>query len=145
MDKYKLVLKRRVALLTVPVLLAAALSVYDVFFAGEAVKESFIFGFQSGLTTALGLMSAALIIRFSSILKSEAKLKLQYNKENDERYKVIRSKAGMPLLLITSVIMIIAGIIAGYFNEAAFITLMCASLTQMLIGAAVKMIYMRKM
>ena len=47
-------------------------------------------------------------------------LKIQYNKENDERMKAIKAKAGMPMLLITSIVMIIVGVIAGYFNFTIF-------------------------
>lgn len=145
MDKFKLILKRRIALLIIAVLIAAATGIYDVFFAGETARESIFAGFQAGLITGLGLLSAALIIRFRSTLKDEAKLKLQYNKENDERYKAIRAKAGMPMLLITSIMMIIAGVIAGYFSETAFITLICAALAQMSVGVVVKLVYMKIM
>jgi len=144
MDKYKKVLKRRIALLTIPVLLAVGLGIYDVFFASEVIKDSFIFGFQCGASIALGIMSATLIIYYRRILADDKKLKLQYNKENDERLKTIRAKAGMPMLLITSIGMIVAGIVAGYFNPTIFITLVAAAIAQMLIGAVIKQIYLRK-
>jgi len=145
MDKYRKNLKMRIALLTIPVLLAVGLCIYDVFFASEAIKESFIFGFQCGGCTAIGLLSIVLIIRTRAILRDETKLKLQYNKEHDERLKAIRAKAGMPLLLITSIVMIIAGIIAGYFDSIMFYTLIAAALFQMLVGIIIKQIYLRKL
>jgi hypothetical protein len=79
------------------------------------------------------------------MLRDEKKLKLQFNKEKDERLKAIRAKAGMPILLVTSVLMIIAGVIAGYFNATIFVTLIIAAVGQMIISGFVKMIYMRKM
>ena len=144
MENYKQVLKRRITLLTIPVLLAVGLGVYDVFFASAATKESFIFGFQCGAAIALGVMSAAMIIRFRIILRDDTALRVQYNKENDERLKTIRAKAGMPMVMVTSVGMIVAAIIAGYFNPIIFITLVIAAFCQLLIGAIIKQIYLRK-
>ena len=144
MEKYKQVLKIRIVLLTILVLLVLGLGIYDVFFANEATRESFIFSFQCGTSIAVGLISAVLIIRFKQALKDDAKLKVQYNKENDERLKAIRAKAGIPILLFTSVGMIVAGIIAGYFNSTIFITLIIAASFQMLIGVIIKQIYLRK-
>ena len=144
MEKYKQVLKKRIVLLTIPVLIAVVLGIYNVFFASEAARESFAFGFQCGTALVLGLMSAVLIIRFRGTLRDDAKLKVQYNKENDERLKTIRAKAGMPMLMVTSVGMIVAAIIAGYFNSTIFITLTAAACCQMLIGAIIKQVYLRK-
>jgi len=145
MEKYKKTLRNRIALLTMPALIAVALSIFDVFFASEKVKSSFIFGFQVGATTALGLLSMLLIIRYSAIIRDSSKLQLQFNKEYDERYKAIRAKAGMPVLLITSLGMVVAGIIAGYYSITIFATLIAAAVCQMLVAAIIKQIYLRKM
>lgn len=145
MDNYRKVLRRRMYLLTVPILLAVGLSIFNIFFASERIKESFIFGFQFGAAISLGIISIVLLIFYRRILADDKKLKLQYNKENDERLKTIRAKAGVPMLLITSIVMIIAGIIAGYFNLTIFITLVVAAVSQMLIAAIIKQIYLRKL
>lgn len=145
MEKYRKILKTRITLLTLPAILAVALGIYDVFFATETIKESLIFGFQCGATTALGILSIILIIRFRTILKDDTKLKLQYNKENDERLKTIQAKAGMPMLLITSMGMIVVAIIAGYSDLTVFVTLIVAAGCQIMIGAIIKLIYLKKM
>ncbi len=145
MDKYRKVLKRRMYLLTIPILVAVGLSIYNVFFASERIKESFIFEFQFGAAISLGIISIAFLILYRRVLTDDKKLKLQYNKENDERLKAIRAKAGVPMLLITSIVMIIVGIIAGYFNLTIFITLVVAAVSQMLIAAVTKQIYLRKL
>ena len=144
MDKYRKTLKTRIALLTLPIILTIGLGIYDVFFASEAIKESFIFGFQSGAIVALGLLSLFFMIRFRSVLHDETKLKQQYNKENDERLKIIRAKAGLPMLLITSVGMIMVGVIMGYSNMTVSVTLFAAAMCQMMISAIIKQIYLRK-
>jgi hypothetical protein len=145
MDTYKKIVRRRIALLVIPVLIAVSFGIYDVFFAGSEIKNSDIFGFQVGAITAIGILAMINIIRFSRLLKDKKKLQLQYNRENDERYKAIRGKVGMPVLLITSVIMIIVGVVAGYFNITIFYTLIIAALGQMTISVIVKILYMKKM
>ena len=144
MEKYRQILNKRIKLLAVLALCAAGLGVYDVFFADPAVKESAVFGLMLGALTALGLMSAVLILRFRIILRDDVKLKTQYNKESDERLKSIRAKAGMPVLLLTSAGMIAAGIAAAHFNTEIFIALVTAAICQMLTGAVIKLIYLRK-
>ncbi|NLC96515.1 MAG: hypothetical protein GX675_02970 [Erysipelotrichaceae bacterium] len=145
MDKYKKVLKKRIVLLTALILLVVCIGIYDVFFTTETIKESFIFGFQLGASLAIGIMSVALMVYYLKILADDKKLKLQYNKENDERLKTIRAKAGMPMLFISSVCMIVIGIIAGYFNPIIFITLVIVAAVQLLIGVVIKQIYLRKL
>lgn len=101
---------------------------YSVFGATEERKGSNVYEFQTGLAVGLGVMAVLLCIRYQQMLSDEKKLLLQYTRENDERYKAIRQKAGMPMLLISSVILIAVGIVAGYFNEVVFITLVAAGL-----------------
>ncbi len=145
MDNYKKTIKIRMLLLVILVLFSVAFGIYDVFLVNPEVKESFIFSFQCGAATACGLMAAILIFRYRVILTDEKKLKLEFNKENDERLKEIRAKAGLPMILVTSVLMIIAGILAAYFNATVFTVLTVAAVCQMVISGIVKLIYMRKM
>lgn len=145
MERYRKTVQTRRLLLMGLAVLAVAVSLYDVFFAGEGLQESFIFCFQTGIAISLGFMSVALIIRYNAILKNDEKLREQYNRETDERYKAIRAKAGMPMLLITSVGMIAAAIVAGHYNVTVFVTLVVAAVGQLLVGVVVKLIYLRKM
>ena len=118
MDRYKKTIKIRIGLLSIPLILVIALCVYYALFASDQVMENSIFCFQVGLITPLGLAATILIIRYRALLKDENKLLLQFNKENDERTKAIKAKAGIPMLPITSTLMIIAGVIAGYSCNA---------------------------
>lgn len=145
MDKFKKSIAARIVLLSFLVAFAVVLGIYDVFLATPKMKDSFVFGFQSGAATACGLMAAILIIRYRGILKDENKIKLEFNRENDERLKAIRAKAGLPMVLVTSVLMILAGVIAAYFNAAIFIALTAAAVCQLMISVIVKLIYKRKM
>ncbi|MCE5235886.1 MAG: hypothetical protein ABFC62_03670 [Clostridiaceae bacterium] len=144
MEAYKKVITRRIALLIVPVLAAAALGVYDVFFAKD-IPESFVHSFQIGAFTALGLPAAALILRYRLLLRDEKRLQREFNRENDERYKATRARAGMPMLLFISAAMIVAGVIAGYFDKTVFIALILAAACQLVIGGVVKLICTMRM
>lgn len=145
MNNYKKTIKKRILLLTLPIILAVTLGVYDVFWVSDQIKEGSVYGFQVGIITSLGLLATILVIRYRVLLKDDKKLLLMFNRENDERIKAIKAKAGIPMLPITSILIIIAGIIAGYFNELVFLTLIATAIFQMTICVLVKIIYTKKM
>lgn len=145
MENYKKVVKSRIWMLSLIVILAVGLAIFDVFWASDEMKESTIYGFQSGVIDALGILAAIFLIRYKKLLHNEKELKIQYNKENDERMKAIKAKAGMPILLITSLAMMIAGVIAGYFNFTIFTVLIITSVCQLLVSLVVKLIYTKIM
>lgn len=145
MSDYRKTIKKRIKLLTLPIILSVMLSIYDVFWASSELKESPVFGFQAGIITSLGLLAAILLIRYRTLLKDENRLLLQFNRENDERIKTIKTKAGIPMLPIMSVLIIIAGVIAGYFDTLVFMTLIATAVFLMTICGVIKMFYMKKM
>lgn len=143
MERYKKVIIARIFLLSMLALLAVGLGIFDVFWASAGVKANGIFEFQCGVTTALGILALFKMIQYSKGLRSEKGLQIQYNKENDERMKVIRAKAGMPMVLITSIAMFVAGIIIGYLNVTVFYTLIAAAVVQLVIASIIKLIYLK--
>ena len=143
MEQYKKVVITRIFLLSILVLFAVGLSIYDVFGASAKVRTNEIFEFQCGATAALGILALFQVIRYKKALRNEKELQIQYNKENDERMKAIRARAGMPLVLMTSIAMIVAGIIIGYSNMAVFCTLMIAAALQLVVAGITKLIYMK--
>lgn len=145
MEAYRKTIKKRITLFTVSVIIALGFGIYNVFFATTAMKNSEIFGFQCGLATSLGFFSLIFIVRCRRILKDEHTLKLHYIKEHDERTRAIRAKAGIPMLMFTSVAMIIAGVVSGYFNITVFHVLILAALCQMIVCCAAKLFYLRTM
>ena len=145
MEQFRKKLKIRIYLLLALSLVVVALGVYDVFFASETLKNMNVFGFQMGATSAIGFLSLLNVFKYSIVLKDDSKFKLEYNKENDERTKLIKSKAGIPILPVLSVLMIIAGIIAGYYSEIVFYTLVIAAMCQVLTCGFIKIIYMKRM
>jgi hypothetical protein len=77
------------------------------------------------------------------VLDDEQKLKKQYYKENDERMKAVKAKAGLPAVWVYSALMIVAGMIVGYFNELIFITLIAAAVVQLLLASVIQLIYQK--
>ena len=143
MKAYRKAIITRLILLTALALFAAGLGIYDACFASDAIRGQNAFAFQCGSTAALGVMALACVMRYSQALRSDKILRQQYIKEHDERMKAIRAKAGMPWNLYFSVLMIAVGTIIGYWNELIFVTLVVAAVAQLLVAAAVKLIYTR--
>ena len=145
MEQYKKKLRRRIGLLTLAAIFSVGFGIYDVFFAPELIKTMPTFEFQCGFTSTLGLSAMCFVIYFKRIQEDEEALQKQYNKETDERMKLIRAKAGMPVTLFFSVAMIVAGIVAGYFNSIVFYTLIAAGLCLIGTAAVIKAVYMKIM
>ena len=148
MERYKKTLKTRIALFRIVILLNVILSVSLRFMDTKgkipnAVRN--ITDFQTGFMLGLAIVSLFILIKYCKLLKNERMLKEAYLKETDERMILIRSKAGMPALLITSVLMISAGIIAGYFNITVFYSLLATGVCQLLLGVSLKFYYMHKL
>ena len=143
MEKFKKILRFRKWTFQFLIVFAASLGIYHTFFASEAVKANFIFDFQCGFILAFGFASLIGMAHCIKILRYEEMLQIQYNREHDERMKAIRAKAGMPMMLISSVIMIEVGIIIGYVNTIVFYTLITAALCQLAAGCIVKLVYQR--
>lgn len=151
MEEFKNGVKKRIYLFACAVVFSLSISIYDVFWnktvssSGAEFSEGMLDGVTFGIIFSLGVIALIQVIRLSRIIKDEKQLKMLYNKEHDERLKEIRRKAGMPMVLIMSILMLVAGVIAGYFNDIVFYTLFAASVVQLTVGAAVKIYCLRKM
>jgi hypothetical protein len=142
MEEFKKKIKQRIIIFTGMALVAVVFGIYDSFVISNSKESSMaagmVAGFQSGIILGMGILSLIQIIRLRKSITDETKLKKLYNQEHDERLKTIRSKAGMPMLMIASIVMLIAAIIAGYTNITIFYTLVIAAIAQLSIGAIVK-------
>ena len=146
MGNYKNVIKIKMACSFVIAMVAVMLDVCFVFTKFSfAPNNAEVSDFQQGLILAIGVLSLINFIKYSATLKSEQKMQLLYNNENDERQRLIRQKAGMPMLMIVSAIMIFSAIVAGYFNSTVFYTLVIAAIIQLTLGVAVKLYFMKKL
>jgi len=151
MEEFRSKIKKRIFGFKCIAFVIAIVGIYVVFGSmTESLKsgdftDGMVGGESFGMIIALGMMSVIQIIRLSRVINDEKQLKILYNKEHDERLKEIRSKAGMPMILIMSIGMFAAGIIGSYFNEVVFYTLFAAGFVQLGIGATLKIYYLKKL
>lgn len=151
MEKFRTTVKRRIVIssgMALVTMVLGAYSIYSIIISDISTathSDGFVAGFQFGLIISIFGFSLFDIVKLSLAINDETKLKILYNKEHDERMKTIRSKAGMPLIAVTSVLLIIAAIIAGYINITVFYTLIIAVATQLSVSAVVKLYCMKTM
>ena len=145
MEAYRKKVKFRIVILMIALLVFVAILLYNQFGASASLKNSLSFSFQCGFSAAGSVVLAYSLIKYRRALTDETKLRILYNQENDERLTAIRTKAGIPMTVILSMLLVLAGIIFGYFNETVFCVLICAALFQLFASAAVKLYYMKKM
>lgn len=143
MEKFKKEIQHRVALFVGVVLICIILGFVSM--SNPDLIEGQVAGFQLGIVFGLGILASVQIVKLRMVLNDDKKLQQLYNQEHDERMQLIRGKAGMPMLLVTSVVLLLAAIIAGYSNVIVFYTLVAAVGFQLTLGACVKVYYMRTM
>ncbi len=145
MAAFKQRLNRRILLFSGVLLIFISVLLYNQFGASNTIKDTLTFSFQCGFSAVGALVLVYLIAQYRRALSDDQKLQVLYNKENDERTRAIWAKSGIPMTVILSMTLILAGIVIGYFNEIVFVTLICVALFQLLVTSAVKLYYMKKM
>lgn len=124
---------------------ALGVLVYDRFFACEAQLESELSSFRNGM--CVGFLAVALFYRWhdAKLCRNPEKMKEIYLADNDERQIAIRAKAGMPVLLYLSVVLVMAAILTSYWNVTVAATLLVTGFAQLLIGCVLKVYYTKTM
>ena len=151
MEKFRATVKRRIVIssgMALVTMVLGAYSIYSIIISDISTathSDGFVAGFQFGLIVSIFGFSVFDIIKLSLAINDETKLKVLYNKEHDERLKAIRNKAGAPMIVVTSVLMVLAAIVAGYFNIVVFYTLVIAVAAQLSVSAMVKLYCMKTM
>ena len=141
MELFKKKIKTRIVLLCAVLLLFVTILLYNQFGASDALKDSLAFSFQCGFSAAGSIVLVFWLMKYRGALKDEAKLRLLYNEEKDERMSAIRAKAGIPMVLILSMALVLGGMIIGYFNETVIVVLIGVALFQLLVSLGVKLYY----
>lgn len=146
MDIYIQKIKRRILILGIGIVLAVLFLINNqlrlIDFNLSPVNND-ISNFQNGLLAGLTIIALLHMVRNCRAVKDRRMAELLYNKEQDERLSFIRQKSGMPMLMITSILLILSGIAAGYFNSIIFYTMIIAGAAQLTLGAIVKLVYMK--
>jgi len=145
MEQFRKKLKTRMLLISIVLLVFVAILLYNQFGASDALKDSLAFSFQCGLSASGSLVLVFWLVKNRRALSDEAKLRLLYNQENDERMSAIRAKAGIPMVLILSMALVLGGMVIGYWSETVFVVLIGVALFQLLVSLGVKFYYMKMM
>lgn len=106
--------------------------------------SEYIRGFQAGGILIIDIFFLYLIVRYGMTLKKEEQLKKLYYAETDERQKFIREKTGGRVLEVCATVILIAGIIAAYFDETVFFTMVGCSTFLLITRKALRLYYKNK-
>lgn len=143
MEKYRRNLKRTMAFCGVAAAVLIGWMLVERLMPGVelTVAGSNRAGFCRGAAGALILY----MIGTDALLRNEEKLREKYTREMDERMVAIRAKAGMPMLLYTSVAIMLASVGMSYVNDTVFKTLYVVGMVQLVFGVLAKVYYTKTM
>jgi len=144
MEKYKKTLQIRVRIMSIYVLGLVLFTINSRFFMPLQTEESMLKGFQEGLLSGMAIVFLILVLKYSRALKDEILLKKLYLKSKDERKRIIMDKSGGYVIIVCSVIILVAGIIGGYFNKSVFYSLVGCAYFLLSIKIILKVYYMKK-
>ena len=101
-------------------------------------------GFNMGAFAGVNY-SGLLFVKYFVAMKKEDNLKKLYIEENDERSKLILEKTGAFGMLVFTILCAIGAIVAGFFDETVFYTLLCVTALSAIIRGACKIYYHTKL
>lgn len=143
MEDFRKRVERRIVCLIAVVVFCIIFSVVSL--SNPDLVDNQVAGFQLGIVVGLGTIMSVEIFKLRRALQENKRLQQLFNREQDERLRYIRSKAGQPMLMVNSVILLLAAIIAGYQNILVFYTLVAVAVFQLTLGACIKIFYMKTM
>lgn len=144
LEQYRKTLERRLRIYSACwlfyLLLMAAMHVFN-----ESVTEHPAYSVILGAFVGGLLTGAVFMARYRRSMKDETALRRLYNQEHDERMQAIRAKAGFPVTMVLSVMLMAAGLSATFFNMTVALTLLFTAVAQLLVCTAIKFWCMRTM
>lgn len=118
MEKFKNSLKVRLVGSSIYCAAVVTLIVLGVFRPGDAHVSDFIAGFCMGLCIGIAFVVIFYMLKCIAALRNEEKLKKLFIKENDERIRMIQSKAGSSGITIAVGGLLLGAMVAGYYDKA---------------------------
>jgi len=100
-----------------------------------------IMSFHGGVLSGIGFLLILQVLKYVKAMRYEKELRKLYIKENDERTVMIMQKTGAIGINICILGLGSAAIIAGFFNELVFFTLLGATLFTALVKGLFKIYY----
>lgn len=140
MEKYKRKLRQRLVLGGAYCIIVLLLTIVSNVVGLEDHATSFALGFGVGILAVV----IYYINKYRLALKSEEKLQELYVEENDERQQHINAKIGGTGLNISILSLALAMLVANYFNQIVFFTLLAATLFLVIVKAILLKYYNAK-
>lgn len=142
-EAYRKTIHRRVIVMSVlGTLYAAAMVIMHLL---DREPSEFALDFLLGAISALVTCFVLLVPRYRKALRDEQALRRLWNREHDERLQAIKARAGIPMLLYTSLAMIAGALLIAPWNMTVAVTLLVTATAQLIASVAVKLICMRMM
>lgn len=148
MENFKSTLKRRLYLMASFNCLAVIFIILTFFTSSSASEKehiaNIIHGFQVGIFIGVQLIFLINIAKYKKSLKQESELRKLFVEENDERRKLIQDKIGGVGFNFSLVVIAIATVTSGFFNEVVFITLSSVLIFISFVKGFLKFYYRKK-
>lgn len=141
LEQYRKKVQRRLTVLRI----LAAVFIVTMIVVPKLAGDTNFSAFVSGGSVGGALMTILVLTQQSRSLKNDEMLRKLYIAEHDERQQAIRVKSGQPMVLYLSLGMVMAALIAYFFNMVVAATLALAAVAQLLVSMCVKLWYMRTM
>ncbi len=145
MEKFKAEIRKRMQYLIL--LFVSLLLIYMVLFLNQERlprPSDHIISFHGGALTSLGLLLIIYIFINLRAIRDDKELRKLYIKENDERTAMILQKTGAIGINICILGFATATIIAGYYSDAVFFTLLGSTIFVSLVKGLFKIYYHNK-
>ncbi|MBQ6569813.1 MAG: hypothetical protein IJL87_06115 [Clostridia bacterium] len=137
MENYKKKIRARVFFMA---MYTVAVSVFNLVAHLLDLEYSLPTDFLMGMICGIDLVAVFIIAKYLTALKNEEKLKAMYIEENDERNKTIRLRSGYPIVPAFVFVMLLAAVVAGYFNLTVMITLIATAFFELVVCLVIKLI-----
>lgn len=128
MEKFKKALQHRLICAGLYCAVVLLMIGQSLFSQGNTHVNDFISGFSLGVCVGIEFVVIFYMGKYISALRNEEKLKKLYILENDERIKMIQAKASSSGMAVAIAGLMLGALVAGYFNETVFFTLVAAAL-----------------
>lgn len=146
MEKFKLDIQRRIYGFSGLILLFVLTYYFMNLMYGNgdgSNASDFIRGFQLGIFSAMVGATVVRILVYNAALRNETKLRKLHIEETDERNQMIALKAGGFASLVELIVSVLATLVAGFFSNTVFFTLLGVVLFIVFLRLITKLVYQR--
>lgn len=146
LDAYKKSLeKRRAVVIALISISLIAILIVNFYIRTEIPEKENLTDYATGFFTGIELACVYALARLFKAMRDHDSLKSMYLKETDERNILIRTKSGFPLIVYLSTTLFLIGLVVGYFNYTAFLTITAVAIGQIAISLILKLYWTQKL